>query len=531
MARYALSVVMIVKNEADNLRRCLPALAALADEIVILDSGSTDDSEAVARGYGAKWHVDADWQGFGIQRQRAQALAGGDWILMLDADETPDAAMLDALARIKTQPPGNTVYGLRRLDTVFGEVIDHPRWRIKAHWRLYPRRFAYNANAVHESLETGTADTAVLAGFLHHHTAPTPAFWLDKRLQYAFTWAQARAARGRRVSGAGVVVRSLWAFCKQYFADGRFLQGRYGWIYAWLFAQYTFNKYALLNDMSTRAPSYAPDFCPHGTSATRLPDPPPAPANPHPLSAVLIVKNESRHLGACLAAVADLADEIVVLDSGSTDDSERIARHFGAKWHVNRDWQGFGIQRNRAQDWASGEWIFAIDADEQPDAVLKAAIRALVQHPPPQDTVYAPRRANIFCAKRIYGWYHDHMDRLYGRDFRFHPYEVHESLDRRHAKTVILPGTLLHYTNDNLHHFLIKKLRYARVWAEEKAKIGKKAPNLWLLPWASLAAFLREYLLRGACAGGRYGFFHAASTAAYHFNKYLMLARLRHDDE
>ena len=75
-----LSVVMMVKDEAVNLRRCLPRLASVADEIVILDSGSTDESETVAAQYGARWFVNTDWQGYGVQRQRAQALATGDWI-------------------------------------------------------------------------------------------------------------------------------------------------------------------------------------------------------------------------------------------------------------------------------------------------------------------------------------------------------------------------------------------------------------------------------------------------------------------
>ncbi|MDO5090908.1 MAG: glycosyltransferase family 2 protein [Cardiobacteriaceae bacterium] len=525
---YRLSVVMIVKNEAHNLRRSLAAIAPVADEIVILDSGSSDGSESVAREHGANWHVNTDWQGFGIQRQRAQALATGDWILALDADETPDAALLAALEAIKNEAPGDTVYGIRRLDDAFGHLIDHPRWRIKAHWRLYPRRFGYNANAVHESVALDGAQTAVLPGFLHHHTADTPHFWLDKRLQYAHTWAQDRAARGKNVSPIGVLLRSLWAFLKQYFADGRFLQGRHGWIYAWLFAQYTFNKYALLNDMRCRPQSYRADFEPHDINRHHLPPRPPAPNNPHPLSAVLIVKNEARHLPACLASIADLADEIVILDSGSTDESEAIARHFGAKWHVNTDWQGFGIQRQRAQALASGEWILAIDADEQPDDALKAAIREQLRHAPPADRVFAPRRVNIFCGARVYAWYCDHMDRLYGRDFHYHPYEVHESLDRRAAQSVILSGALLHFTNDNLWHFLRKKLQYSDIWAQEKARAGKKAPNLWLLPLASLHAFVREYLLRGAFYGGRYGFYHAASTAAYHFNKYLMLAFARH---
>ncbi len=526
MAR--LSVVMIVKNEAANLRRCLPRLATVADEIVILDSGSTDESAAVAAEHGARWFVDTDWQGYGVQRQRAQALATGEWIFAIDADESPDDALLAALARIKDETPGDTVFGVRRLDVLFGRFIDHPRWRNKPFWRIYPRRFQFNALAVHESLDVSGARTQILPGFLEHHTADSPAFWLEKRLAYANTWTEAAAARGKRVSPFGVWLRSFWMFFRQFFLAGRFLRGSSGWVFAWLFAQYTFNKYALLCDRNTRPASYAADFQPHAVNVRTLPlTPPPAGKNPHALSVVMIVKNEARHLPASLATVRDIADEIVILDSGSTDESAAIAARFGARWYENRDWRGFGVQRQRAQALASGDFVLMLDADEQPDAALKAAIHAVVQQPPAPGTVYALRRSNIFCGTAIYRRYRDRIIRLYGRThFQYHPYEVHESLARGKATVVCLPGDLLHFTNDNLAHFLAKNLRYSREWALEKAAGGKKAPSLWALPLRALVAFCREYFVRGAVFAGRYGFFFAASSASYNFNKYLMLACL-----
>lgn len=241
-----LSVVMIVKNEADNLKLSLPPLQGLADEIIILDSGSTDDSKQIAEAHGAQWHENSDWQGFGVQRQRAQAFARGEWILALDADEVITPELTDSIRSAIAHPPAQTVYGIRRLDYVFGKRIDHPKWRIKAHWRLYPANYSYNENNVHESVVLNGAQTVTLDGFAEHHTAPTPAFWINKRLQYAQTWAQERHQRGKTVSLIGVVVRSAWAWFKQYFADGRFLQGRYGFIYACLFSHYTFQKYFML---------------------------------------------------------------------------------------------------------------------------------------------------------------------------------------------------------------------------------------------------------------------------------------------
>jgi len=186
---HRLSVVMIVKNEAHNLAISLPPLVALADEIIILDSGSTDNSRQLAEQYGAKWFVNTDWQGFGRQRQIAQSYATGDWILALDADEEITDELKQSILQAIQQKPDNTVYGIKRIDCIFGHEIDNPHWAIKAHWRLYPKSFGYNDNLVHESVVLNDAKTAVLKGFMRHHTAETPLFWLSKRLEYAKAWA------------------------------------------------------------------------------------------------------------------------------------------------------------------------------------------------------------------------------------------------------------------------------------------------------------------------------------------------------
>lgn len=243
---YRLSVVMIVKNEAHNLAISLPRLTDLADEIVILDSGSTDDSQKVAERFGAKWYVNTDWQGFGRQRQIAQTYATGDWILALDADEELTDTLKASILEVKKTKPCDVVYGLKRLDFIFGKQIDNRFWGLKSYWRLYPARFGFSDCLVHESLDIKHAKTVALKGFLHHHTAPTPQFLLQKRLGYATIWASEQAQKGKKVSFLAVLANPLWQFFRQYVLDGRFLQGRYGLIFAIIFANYTFNKYLLL---------------------------------------------------------------------------------------------------------------------------------------------------------------------------------------------------------------------------------------------------------------------------------------------
>lgn len=241
-----LSVVMIVKNEAHNLAVSLPALQGLADEIIIMDSGSTDNSQDIALQHGAKWFVNTDWQGFGKQRQLAQSYATGDWILALDADEEITPELKNSILEVIKSKPNNTVYGLKRLDFIVGHQIDNKYWGVKSYWRLYPSSYQFNDLLVHESLDIKNAKTVSLSGFLHHHTAPTIEFLLKKRLDYAKTWANEKQLKGKKAGLFSLLANPIWQFIRQYIVDGRFLQGKYGLIYSIIFMQYTFNKYLLL---------------------------------------------------------------------------------------------------------------------------------------------------------------------------------------------------------------------------------------------------------------------------------------------
>lgn len=529
-ARPTLSVVMIVKNEADNLRISLPPLQGLADEIVILDSGSTDNSQAIAEQYGAKWFINTDWQGFGRQRQIAQTYATGDWILALDADEELSDELKHSIRQVIENQPADTVYGIKRLDFIFGQQIDNALWGVKAHWRLYPSSFGYNDNLVHESVVLNQASTDVLAGFLRHHTAPTPKFWLEKRLDYARAWAIDRHAQGKKGKLFQVVANPLWAFFKQYIVDGRFLQGRYGLIYALFFVQYTFNKYAILYDLSYNQAERA--FIDLANRAKNL-QPIDLSNKKITLSLVMIVKNESKHLAACLDTVHDIVDEIVILDSGSTDNTHEIAQNYGAKWFVNTDWQGFGKQRQIAQRYATGDYILVLDADERLDQALREAIVAVLNREVQTDKVFSIARVNTFCGVAVQpkSWYSDKLARLYANHhFTYCNLAVHESLEQKNAPSVVLTGFLTHLTNDNLHHFVFKNIRYSHDWACEKYQQGKKISLMGML-FRSWFSFFREYIMRGDCVSGAYGYILAVASASYTFNKYLILWQMKQQNK
>jgi len=240
-----LSVVLIARNEAGLLQECLESVA-WADEIVLLDSGSEDETVEVARSFGARVFRNAEWPGFGKQRQLAQSHATGDYILMIDADERVSPELRQSIENALKDPQENTVYSLGRSNLFLGKFMRHSGWYPDRVNRLYPAHFRYNDDLVHESLETDGARVLPLQGDLLHLTCRDFFAFQRKQLGYAQAWATQRHQQGRRCSFFSVISHTLGAFVKTWILRAGFLDGKQGLILAGVNAQYTFNKYAAL---------------------------------------------------------------------------------------------------------------------------------------------------------------------------------------------------------------------------------------------------------------------------------------------
>lgn len=201
------------------------------------------------------------------------------------------------------------------------------------------------------------------------------------------------------------------------------------------------------------------------------------------LTIALIVKNEAANLTACLASCTDLAAQIVVVDSGSTDDTVAIAEQFGAKVVVHTDWQGFGPQRQVAQSHVTGDWVLWLDADERLTPALKASIQTVLKVDDRQSIYQVSRLSWVFGRFiRHSGWYPDRVVRLYATaQTAYTTAPVHEQVIVPTDCTVkTLDGDLLHYTYRDLQHYLVKSAQYADLWAAER----KSAARLRALPKA-----------------------------------------------
>jgi len=239
------------------------------------------------------------------------------------------------------------------------------------------------------------------------------------------------------------------------------------------------------------------------------------------LSVIVITKNEAAHIGACLDSVA-FADEIIVLDSGSTDATCDIARQKGARVEFTADWPGFGPQKNRALDLATGDWVLSVDADERVTPALAASILRAIAVSGAQ--AYRAARLSNFCGRwiRHSGWWPDYVVRLFRRDAgRFSDALVHEHVIVS-GKTGTLDGHFLHYPYATLEIFIDKINRYSTEAAHAAYRKGRRTSMFG--PFGHAAwTFMRHYVLRRGVLDGWQGLVLAGMAATGSFYRYVKL--------
>lgn len=239
-----LSAAIICRNEVDRLEPCLQALSGWADEIIVLDSGSTDGTQALARRYTDKV-FETDWPGYGPQKQRALEKCTGEWVLSLDADEVISADLKREIDGHLAMPTRHAAFRFPWVSVIFGGPI-HFGADGRYHTRLFRRDAArFDAAQVHEeAVVQGRVGT--LWAPVYHHTFRDFAHLKQKFAEYAWLSAKSRHAKGRSVTAVGAVLRGCASFLLLYFVRLGVLDGRRGLLMAVLYAHYTFDKYAAL---------------------------------------------------------------------------------------------------------------------------------------------------------------------------------------------------------------------------------------------------------------------------------------------
>ncbi len=244
------------------------------------------------------------------------------------------------------------------------------------------------------------------------------------------------------------------------------------------------------------------------------------------LSVVIITLNEERNIERCLKSVEGLTDDIVVVDSGSTDLTPSICQSYGVRFYVHK-WLGYTETKNYANSLALNPVILSLDADEALSPELKSSIQQAVQSQ--QAAAYSMNRLTNYCGKWIKhgGWYPDRKIRLFNREAgQWAGSLIHEAIKLNNGTPVVhLKGDLLHYS----YHSIAEHVKQANHFTDltaQKAFMEDKKSSVLQIFFSPIAKFCRDYFLKAGFLDGLYGLIICRISAFATFLKYVKLRQL-----
>lgn len=247
----------------------------------------------------------------------------------------------------------------------------------------------------------------------------------------------------------------------------------------------------------------------------------------HPLSVVIITFNEERNIRRCLESVKDIADEIVVIDSFSTDATEKICSEFNAKFHRHA-FDGYIEQKNRALEYAAFPYVLSLDADEGLDETLQQTVREAKKNF--SFDAYSMNRLNNYCGKWIYhtGWYPDKKIRLFnktkGKWTGMNPHDRFELSTR--GRVTHLAGNILHYSYYSTEEHYRQAENFSSISASEHFKKGRR--SFAIMPYVSAAIkFVKMFLFQKGFLDGKEGFQIARISAFTDYLKHKKILQLQ----
>jgi len=240
------------------------------------------------------------------------------------------------------------------------------------------------------------------------------------------------------------------------------------------------------------------------------------------ISAAIITKNEEHNIKRCLESL-QWADEIIIVDSGSTDQTLTICNNYNCKI-IQTEWLGFGRTKQLAVNSTSHDWVLSIDADEVITPELQSAITTLIQESTKADGYYIKRDSYYLQRKIKYsGWQSDYPLRLFNKQHgQFNDAPVHESVEMQSDNLSTIQAPLLHYPHPTITHHIQKINLYSTLGAEKLYKKGKRTS----LPYALLSGgvkFIKMYLFKRGFLDGKEGLILALLSGFYSTLKYMKL--------
>jgi glycosyltransferase involved in cell wall biosynthesis len=245
-----ISVAVIVKNEEENLPKMLQSIA-WADEIIIVDTGSQDNTIAIAQQAGCRV-FQSEWLGFGKCKQLAVEHCSHKWILSLDADEVVTAKLQEKIRKITESEKSAAGYRIKRKSFYLNQMINHCGWNNDYTLRLFQKdKGKFNEKMVHESVQID-GEIGYIHEHLLHYTYPTINSHLEKMFLYSSLASTSQFKKGKKSTLIGSVCKANWKFCKMYIFQLGFLDGRKGFLLCYNSAMGVFWKYAKLWELKQK---------------------------------------------------------------------------------------------------------------------------------------------------------------------------------------------------------------------------------------------------------------------------------------
>ena len=245
-----ISVVIICRNEADIIGKSITAVQAFTDDVVVVDSGSTDGTQQIVIAIGARL-LETNWEGYGSNKNKGVAIARYDWILSIDADEVIDDRLLQAIQNLALTDT-TVVYNILFRAFLGNKMIRFGEWANDAHIRLYNRHYTRWSEAqVHETLQL-PVDTKVVSlnGYIHHYTSNNIQDFAVKTVNYAMLNAMKYHQQGKKAGLLKSRVAATFSFVNNYLIRLGFLDGEAGFTVAKMNAWYTWLKYTRLRELN-----------------------------------------------------------------------------------------------------------------------------------------------------------------------------------------------------------------------------------------------------------------------------------------
>ena len=243
-----ISVVIITKNEAINIASCIIAAKQIANEIIVVDTGSTDNTVELAKKENVRVY-EIKWEGYGHARNYASSLAVNDWILAIDADERITTELAKSI-QILSNPDNMVIYGFKRESYFLGKKIRFGNFGTDKVYRIYHKlNVSWNLAEVHETLVGNNLNKELIKGHLEHYTIRSLKENDNKIINYATLNAQKYFAQRKQATFTKRYLSPLFAFVQPYFLRLGFLDGKEGFIVSYSNAKCTYLKYKFLNEM------------------------------------------------------------------------------------------------------------------------------------------------------------------------------------------------------------------------------------------------------------------------------------------